>query len=53
MWGKYKDILYEGILKILKKSHSKLAFNDKIYNEAVILIEDKVISISGKVLNME
>ncbi|XP_036319170.1 uncharacterized protein LOC118733741 [Rhagoletis pomonella] len=45
LWNKYKADLSEDIAYRLQDTH-----NDIIYNEALVLIEDKMLTISGKCL---
>ncbi|CAH2207398.1 jg2803, partial [Pararge aegeria aegeria] len=52
LWLKYKDAMAEDILYRFRqhKNDNELDFNDDIYNEALILIEDQLFSITGKTL---
>lgn len=52
LWEKYKDFMSDDILFRLRTSTGKfeLQFTIQIYNEALIMIEDKCVAISNKTL---
>ncbi|XP_044594412.1 uncharacterized protein LOC123271894 [Cotesia glomerata] len=52
LWLKYRDAMAEDILYRFRqhKNDNELDFNDDIHNEALILIEDQLFSITGKTL---
>ncbi|XP_044587812.1 uncharacterized protein LOC123267312 [Cotesia glomerata] len=53
LWLKYRNAMSEDILHRFRRhnDNNQLDFNNEIYNEALILIEDQLFSISGKTLN--
>lgn len=52
LWDKFKDDLSQDILNRMRRQNPdlELQFNDLIWNEALILLEDLSLSISGKEL---
>lgn len=53
LWNTYKDDMYDDILHRMRTTTSNpdLQLSDEIYNETLILIEDKCSIISNKTLS--
>ena len=50
LWEKYKENFAEDILNQHRVINPNLQYNDIIFNEVLLLIEDKVISLGGEML---
>ncbi|KFM68402.1 hypothetical protein X975_22704, partial [Stegodyphus mimosarum] len=50
LWDKYKKSMVEDILWRLQRVHAHMTFNDHIHNVALIIIENKVLTMVGKKL---
>ncbi|KFM73062.1 hypothetical protein X975_04048, partial [Stegodyphus mimosarum] len=50
LWDKYKKDMVEDILWQMQRVHAHMTFNEPIYNEALIIIENKVLTRVGKKL---
>ncbi|XP_035220707.1 uncharacterized protein LOC118193688 [Stegodyphus dumicola] len=50
VWDKYKKDMVEDILRRLQRIHAHMNFNEHIYNEALIIIENKIFTLMGKKL---
>ncbi|GBP66855.1 hypothetical protein EVAR_18026_1 [Eumeta japonica] len=52
LWNKFRDALCEDILNRMRNENQDmtLAYNDDIYNDGLIIIEDKIHEISDKSL---
>ncbi|GFW18248.1 ATP-dependent DNA helicase [Trichonephila clavipes] len=51
LWDKYKEYMADDILHQLQQVHTYMTFNDHIYNETLIIIENKVFTMVGKILD--
>ncbi|RCN34924.1 hypothetical protein ANCCAN_19224 [Ancylostoma caninum] len=51
LWEKYKESLTEDILRKQRRTNPEVNFCAEIFNQALILLEDKRISISSKTLS--
>ncbi|GFX98538.1 ATP-dependent DNA helicase [Trichonephila clavipes] len=51
LWDKYKEYMADDILHQLQQVHTDMTFNQHIYNETLIIIENKVFTIVGKILD--
>ncbi|RCN50729.1 hypothetical protein ANCCAN_03114 [Ancylostoma caninum] len=51
LWEKYKESLSEDILREQRRTNPEVNFCAEIFNQALILLEDKCISISSKTLS--
>ncbi|EPB66767.1 hypothetical protein ANCCEY_14141 [Ancylostoma ceylanicum] len=51
LWEKYKKSLTEDILRDQRRTNPEVNFCTEIFNQALILLEDKCIAISGKTLS--
>lgn len=48
LWNDFKNFMSEDILHRMRKTNPQINFNDCIYNESLILIQNIVIYMSGK-----
>lgn len=48
LWNDFKNAMSEDVLHRLRQINPEVNFNDSIYNESLILIQNIVIFISGK-----
>ncbi|XP_060801784.1 uncharacterized protein LOC132902069 [Amyelois transitella] len=51
LWEKYKNDMADDILHRLQIQNPNVSYNDLIYNEALTMIEDQLINITGKNLS--
>ncbi|KIH57822.1 hypothetical protein ANCDUO_11985, partial [Ancylostoma duodenale] len=51
LWEKYKESLSEDILRENRRINPEVSFCTEVFNQALILLEDKCISISSKTLS--
>ncbi|GFS61520.1 uncharacterized protein TNCV_4312281 [Trichonephila clavipes] len=51
LWNKYKEYMSEDILRRLRQIHTDMPFNELIYNETLIIIENMVLAMVGKKLH--
>ncbi|GFX94402.1 ATP-dependent DNA helicase [Trichonephila clavipes] len=48
LWDKYREYMADDILHQLQQVHTDMTFNEHIYNETLIIIENKVFTMVGK-----